>query len=326
MRVIVVDGNEACGTALCRRISSLDGLVIQAYCNTLTEAFNRIEQRPPHLVIYSEALAKTPEFETMQTLARFLFVRTLVLGTSPIAPTGRAGPDRLDDPLSDGALHAALMGAMNGRTQRPSQPSAGLFSTGLGVGSDRIILIGSSTGGIDALLNTLGTFPSDCPATVVLQHTGSGFGAGIARLLNARIEPDVKIASPAETLRPGVVVLGSGQGQHLRLSTGPNPTCLYEPGARISGHCPSIDALFHSAVPMAGRVVAAILTGMGRDGAEGLLALRQQGALTICQDRESSVVYGMPRAAVELGAADRVLPLHQIGPALLRGAKRRSAA
>jgi two-component system, chemotaxis family, protein-glutamate methylesterase/glutaminase len=119
-------------------------------------------------------------------------------------------------------------------------------------------------------------------------------------------------------MRTGRVCLAAGSGGHMRLTGGHSLRISLLPGPAVSGHTPSVDELFRSAVPIAGRVVAALLTGMGRDGADGLLALRQQGATTIGQDEATSVVYGMPRAAQEIGAVQRQLPLNQIGAGLLR--------
>ena len=200
-------------------------------------------------------------------------------------------------------------------------PDAGLFRAPSTKKFAKTVLLGSSTGGVDALLNILGAFPVDCPPTVIVQHTGAGYGASLARVLNQRVEPIVREARHGETLASGTVVIASGSEAHLRLKPGAPVTCALERGDRITGHCPSVDALFTSAVPMAQHVVAAILTGMGRDGAHGLLALRKAGSRTISQDEATSVVYGMPQAAAKLGASEKVLPLSAIGPALLRAAQ-----
>lgn len=183
---------------------------------------------------------------------------------------------------------------------------------------NRLVLIGASTGGVDALLSVLASFSANCPPTLIVQHTGSGFGESLVGLLNRQCQAHVQLASGTTALRPGLILVGAGTKQHLVLENAKSWRAGLSGDAAISGHLPSVDALFQSAVSMAGKVTAALLTGMGRDGANGLKALRDAGAFTIAQNEATSVVYGMPRAAAELDAADLVLPLDDIGPALLK--------
>lgn len=119
-------------------------------------------------------------------------------------------------------------------------------------------------------------------------------------------------------LTPGMVCVAGQTAGHLRLRGGSGIRCMISEGPPISGHMPSVDALFQSAVGFAARVIAVLLTGMGRDGAAGLLELRKAGASTIGQDEATSVVYGMPRVAWEMGAVQTQLPLERIGPEILR--------
>lgn len=184
---------------------------------------------------------------------------------------------------------------------------------------DRIILIGASTGGVDALLGIFRQFPSVCPPTVIVQHTGGQFTQSLARLLDEQTEASVKEAEHGKTLNRGEILLAPGQDQHLELVFGRTGSVHTElrAGPAVLGHRPSIDVLFQSAVQQASRIVAAVLTGMGRDGAEGLLALRQAGAFTIGQDQSTSVVYGMPKVAFEIGAVAKQLPIDRIGRSLL---------
>ncbi|MGP6089516.1 CheB methylesterase domain-containing protein [Antarctobacter jejuensis] len=183
---------------------------------------------------------------------------------------------------------------------------------------DHVILIGASTGGVDALLNVLTQFPEDCPPTLVVQHTGAGFGESLAALLDRQCLPKVQLATDLQPLCPGLVLIGAGVPSHLVLGTRASLDAKLVQGSPATGHLPSVDMLFRSAVPIADRVTAAILTGMGRDGAEGMKALYTAGAHTIAQNEASCVVYGMPRAAVEIGAVREVLPLERIAEALLK--------
>jgi two-component system chemotaxis response regulator CheB len=185
----------------------------------------------------------------------------------------------------------------------------------------KIILIGSSTGGVEALRTVLRDFPADCPPTLIVQHTGKNCGQGLVALLDKNSAPQVVPAQDTEPLTRGKVYICAGQKSHLGLtSKRPHQTRLKD-GPPISGHVPSVDALFHSAVPFAKQVVATILTGMGQDGAKGLLELRKAGATTFAQDEKSSIVYGMPRVAWEMGGAEKQVPLGRMGAALLQASK-----
>ena len=182
-----------------------------------------------------------------------------------------------------------------------------------------MIVIGSSTGGVEALHTLLSGFPANCPPTLVVQHVNGSFAEAIARSLNADVAPRVSLAHPDRALSPGEVMLASGDTHHLMVAPRSTPfsrlRCAMRPDGPISGHRPSVDALFHSAARhMGDKALGILLTGMGRDGAQGLHALAQAGAHTIAQDKDSCVVFGMPRAAIELGAAKSIVPLSQIAP------------
>ncbi|WP_330998950.1 protein-glutamate methylesterase/protein-glutamine glutaminase [Mangrovicoccus algicola] len=181
----------------------------------------------------------------------------------------------------------------------------------------RIVLIGSSTGGVDALEQVIGGFPAACPPTLITQHMPAEFLRSFSARLNGMCAPEVRLAEEGAPLREGTVFLAPGGDFHLALDGRATPVCRLDPRDKVSGHRPSVDVLFRSAVPHAGRVVAAILTGMGADGAQGMLELRGAGARTIAQDRDSCTVFGMPRVALENGGAERAVPLQRIAPTLL---------
>jgi two-component system, chemotaxis family, protein-glutamate methylesterase/glutaminase len=185
--------------------------------------------------------------------------------------------------------------------------------------SDRLIAIGSSTGGVEALLEVLSHFPANCPPTVITQHMPAGFTASFAARLDKMCAPVVREATEGAVLQSGHVFLAPGAVSHLEIGGRAQWRCHLSHGDAVSGHRPSVDQLFHSVAAHAGaRAVGVILTGMGRDGAEGLKAIRAAGADTIGQDEATSIVYGMPRVAEELGAVARQLPLEKIGPEILR--------
>jgi len=183
---------------------------------------------------------------------------------------------------------------------------------------DKILAIGASTGGTEAIKAVVTEFPADAPPTVVTQHIPADFSKPFVDRVNKLSAVTVKHAEDHEPLQAGVVYFPPG-GMHLRIySRGYKCYCRIEDGPLVSGHKPSVDALFLSLAEAAGaNTAAAILTGMGADGAQGLLAIRQAGGHTIAQDEASSVVWGMPGSAVKLGAAEQVLPLRRIAAGLL---------
>jgi two-component system chemotaxis response regulator CheB len=181
----------------------------------------------------------------------------------------------------------------------------------------RIIAIGSSAGGIEALSAVLNGFPANCAPVVITQHMPATFTASLARRLDRLCEARVVEAEDGAVLETGVIHLAPGGNSHLTIHGSSRMTCRLVPGGLVSGHRPSVDVMFHSVAKVAGaRAIGVILTGMGRDGAEGLLAMRRAGAKTIGQDAATSFIYGMPKTAFEAGGVERQLPLPQIGAAL----------
>jgi two-component system chemotaxis response regulator CheB len=185
--------------------------------------------------------------------------------------------------------------------------------------SSRIVAIGSSTGGVEALIEVLSNFPENCPPTLVTQHMPAGFTKSFADRLNRLCRPIVAEATEGAVLEKGHVYLAPGGDAHLKLHANGKMRCHLSPGPPVSSHRPSVDVLFHSiAASGVHEAVGVILTGMGRDGVAGLKAMRNAGSPTIGQDESSCVVYGMPRAAFEAGAVVEQLPLEKIGPEILR--------
>ena len=180
-----------------------------------------------------------------------------------------------------------------------------------------LIAIGASTGGVETITELLGTFPENIPAVVIVQHMPEAFVPRFAARLGDALPFAVAPAVGCEIITPGrvliapgnqhlMVVRGKGGGLETRLSNAPP----------VSGHRPSVDALFTSVAEARPKAVGVLLTGMGRDGAAGLLRMKEAGAVTIAQDEQTSTVFGMPRAAQELGAARLVLPLPRIAAAI----------
>lgn len=184
--------------------------------------------------------------------------------------------------------------------------------------SDAVIALGASTGGTEALEQVVRAFPEDTPPVLIVQHMPAGFTKMYADRLDRGCHMTVKEAEDGDRLRRGLIIVGAGDNQ-LKLCR--DRQGLYvssKPGERVSGHCPSVDVLFTSVAEVAkDRAIGAIMTGMGRDGAEGLLKMRQAGAFTVGQDKETCVVYGMPMEAFKIGAVEVQTSLYDIAGTIL---------
>lgn len=183
----------------------------------------------------------------------------------------------------------------------------------------KIVAIGSSTGGVEALIAVLQKFPRNCPPTVITQHMPPTFTKSFAERLNRLCAPVVEEATDGARLEIGKIYLAPGGDRHLQVANASAPCCRLVERPPVNGHRPSVDVLFDSVAELAGRnAVGVILTGMGRDGASGLLKMRHAGARTVGQNEKTCVVYGMPRVAYELGAVEHQLPLTSIGEEILK--------
>ena len=184
--------------------------------------------------------------------------------------------------------------------------------------TDRLIAIGASAGGTEAIRVVLEGLPADAPAVVLTQHLPAGFSTAFAERLDRHSAMSVREASDGEAVLPGHAYLPPG-GQHLRvIRDGARWRCRIDDGPAVNRHKPAVDVLFRSVAANAGpNAIGAILTGMGDDGARGLLEMQQAGAATLVQDESSSVVWGMPGAAFKLGAAQETVPLDRIAERLL---------
>lgn len=221
------------------------------------------------------------------------------------------------------------------RNARPAQSQAGEGTTAAAAAATplprdsghRLLCIGCSTGGVEALSRIMPRFPADAPPILIVQHMPAGFTAPFAERLDASCAVSVREARDGDRVQRGVALIAPGGERHMRLicDRAGLAVRLVE-GAPVNYSRPAVDVLFLSAAEVHGRhVSAAVLTGMGRDGAAGLAAIRAANGRTCVQDEESSVVFGMPGAAKALGAAQRVLPLDAV-PEFLLAARAENAA
>lgn len=280
-------------------------------------AYTAVEEREPDLVMIEDGFRRVPEFKTFEALLQMLSIRRIVVLEKPTGATSndpRLGfVSAIEEPARIAAFVAAKLQddpktfatpkGHDGQTLRKREP---------------LLLIGASTGGVEALTTILGEFPTDCMPTLIVQHTGQGFGSGLANLLDKVCPAHVLKAHPRMQLERGTVYLAAGGTQHLVLSKTDPGTAELVHGEKVAGHIPSIDVLFESATNHAKFCIAGLLTGMGKDGTEGLHTLRNAGARTFSQDAESSVVYGMPKVAWDIGAAEEQIPLEDVAQHVVR--------
>lgn len=192
-------------------------------------------------------------------------------------------------------------------------------ATALSKTTNKVIAIGASTGGTKAIEELLLRFPANAPGTVIVQHMPAGFTKSFAQRLDGLCEVHVKEAQDGDSVVPGQVLIAPGN-QHMMINrSGARYYVEVKDGPLVNRHRPSVEVLFRSAATHVGRnAIGVMLTGMGGDGAQGMLKMKEAGAINIAQDEASCVVYGMPKVAVEVGAVHHVLPLPRITDKILQ--------
>ncbi|MFW7342458.1 chemotaxis response regulator protein-glutamate methylesterase [Pollutimonas sp. H1-120] len=188
--------------------------------------------------------------------------------------------------------------------------------------TEKLVLIGASTGGTEAIRQVLEPLPANSPAIMITQHMPAGFTRSFVQRLDNLCAVQVHEAEDGQRVLPGHVYLAPGGLAHMKLArSGANYVVKLEYSDPVNRHRPSVDVLFHSAAQVAGKnAVGVILTGMGKDGAQGLLAMKQAGATTFAQDEASCVVFGMPREALHIGATENAVPLSEMSERILASA------
>lgn len=214
---------------------------------------------------------------------------------------------------------AARANVRNRRGERESESAMPEVATALSKTSNKVIAIGASTGGTEALKKVLTRMPANAPGIVVVQHMPANFTTAFAKRLNETCAVSVKEAEDNDAVTPGRVLIAPGNYHMIFRRSGARYYVEIKDGPMVHHQRPAVDILFKSTARYAGsNAVGVILTGMGTDGAQGLLEMRQAGARTLAQDEQSCVVYGMPKEAVKIGAAEKELPLGSIADEILR--------
>ncbi len=278
-----------------------------------------MRDRPTPVVICS-SLTQTGARATLEALANGAFATVAKPHSGLQEFFQRQGPELVATikAAAQANLPSSVAVAPRGQAPRPL-PRRLPAATGPRPGAERIVLIGTSTGGVQAIERLLGDLPAQCPPLAIVQHMPAYFTKALAERLDHLCAMEVDEAQSGDQLLPGRVLIAPGDRHLLIQRSGRNYRVRLEDSPPVNRHRPSVDVLFHSAARVGGgaNMLALLLTGMGADGAAGLLALRRTGAHTLAQDEASSVVFGMPRAGIEKGGAEAVLPLERMGAAVM---------
>ena len=205
-----------------------------------------------------------------------------------------------------------------GKRIEPSRPQLLAGSKALAESTDKVIAIGASTGGTEAIRKVITQFPATTPGVVIVQHMPSGFTKMFSDRLNSLCAMQVKEAEDGDRIRNGLILVAPGGVQLRVIRSGGFYQVKCGGTEKVSGHCPSVDVMMHSVAQHVGpNAVGGMLTGMGGDGSDGMLAMKNAGARCIAQDEATSVVFGMPKVAFDKGGAERLVPLDKIAQTLL---------
>lgn len=331
IRVLVVDDSATMRSLIAATLRQDPEIEVLGFANDPLEAREAIKQLNPDVITLDVEMPRMNGLEFLEKIMRLrptpvVMVSTLThagadatltaLELGAVDCVGKpAGGTTAAEAFADLAQKVKTAARSNVRPfAGPAKPHDGHADY---KANDCILAIGSSTGGVEALMTILSAFPRNCPPTVITQHMPAAFTKSFAARLDRVCDAHVEEASDGARLAPGRIYLAPGGETHLEVASKTSPSCRLRQGDTVNGHRPSVDVLFQSVAALGRPSVGVILTGMGRDGASGLLAMRQNGARTLGQDEASCVVYGMPKVAFEIGAVETQTSLPRMAAAML---------
>ena len=336
IRLLIVDDSIFFRKALESALSADQRIEVIGMAVDAMDAMEKIKALRPDVVTLDVEMPKLNGIDFLKKLMPVNPVPVVVVSSAPIRVLDALdagavdfvrkpeikGPDGMKRFMSE--LTVKIKIASTARVGKPhphqtSLPPLRSMTLGAGAGRNTVIAIGASTGGTEAILEVVKDLPETTPGIVIVQHMPPVFTNMYAQRLNRICKMSVKEASPGDRVETGKIIIGAGEF-HLRLAKDSKGYYVRsEAGPKVSGHCPSVDVLFDSVAATAGvNAMGILLTGMGADGANGLLKMRKAGAYTIGQDKDSCVVYGMPMVAFNIGAVQKQLPLSDIGSEIIR--------
>lgn len=327
IRLLIVDDSTVFRTVLSRGVSSDPDIEVVATACDPFEARDKIIEYEPDTMVCDVVMPKMNGIEFIRRLMPQYPLRVVVVSSVSDAVLDAMNAGAVDfvakPDIGTGRTREVFLNELISKIKIAANANLPRVKPGLPVvrksvsvtdsASRKLIAMGASTGGTEALFNVLKYLPSNVPGIVIVQHIPPAFSRMFADRLNKSMQLDVKEAESGDYVEKGRVLLAPGD-RHMRVRRiGGRYKVETFQGEKVNGHCPSVDVLFHSVAEACGNeAVGVLLTGMGEDGARGLLAMRKKGARTIGQDKNSSVVYGMPKAAFDMGAVEKQASLDAI--------------
>jgi len=339
IRVLVIDDSALIRQMLTEILNSRDDIEVVGTAEDPLVAREKIKQLSPDVLTLDIEMPKMTGLQFLQNLMRLRPMPVIMVSTL----TERGAPETLEA-LELGAIDYICKPKANTETKlrifadelvdkvrmastarvRPFDKNKPVL-TSIAKNTDysRIIAIGSSTGGTEAIKEVLSAVPENCPPILITQHMPKVFSTSFAERLDRTFPMSVFEAQEGMIIRPGCVYIAPGDFHLTIKKSGTKKICHIIQTEKVNRHRPAVDVMFNSILELYGsKVVAVMLTGMGADGASGMLNLRQAGAMTYAQDEATSVVWGMPQAALKIGAVDEVIPLQQISEKMLKAAQK----
>ncbi len=334
IKVLIVDDSALIRSVMSEIISSQPDMEVVGVAPDPLVARELIKQTNPDVLTLDVEMPKMDGLDFLEKLMRLrpmpvlmvssltergseITMRALELGAVDFVTKPKisiqSGMREYTELIAD-KIRAAAKARVKARTLQPARPAGALPQIRNPLtSSEKLIIIGASTGGTEAIREFLMQMPSDCPGILIAQHMPEGFTTSFARRLDALCKISVREAAGEERILPGHAYIAPGHSHLMLARSGANYVTRIDQADPVNRHRPSVDVLFRSAALAAGKnAVGVILTGMGKDGAQGMLEMKNAGAYNFAQDEASCVVFGMPREAIALGAAHEVGPLIEL--------------
>lgn len=340
VRVLIIDDSALVRNALAAGLSADPGIEVVGTASNPLIARDKILQLRPDVLTLDVEMPKMDGIEFLRRLmpqhplpvimvsalterGKRITLQALEAGAVDFVAKPRAdiarGLEAMQSELRAKVKAASRANVARWRSRPAAAPARGpLQCQALAETTDKVIVIGASAGGTEALCEVIPRLPAEAPGTVVVQHMPPGFTRLFAERLDGLSAVRVKEAETGDRIRPGWAFIAPGGLQTTLVRSGGFYHLECRPGPLVCGHCPSVQVLMDSAAQQVGpNAVGVMLTGMGHDGADGLLAMRRAGARTLSQDEATSTVFGMPKVAWERGGAERQVPLDEVTEAIL---------